>query len=118
MTHRCHCPELDPVAHVGTGPIACACCGKPLVLTCPGECGTQHIARSIAQAVPKRAPKRPKSERRRCPRCGAEQPKRTGRPTVACEACMTPAERKRLEYHRAQCARRKARRSGRTQRAA
>ena len=107
---RCHCPELDPVAHVGTDPITCRCCGRALVLTCPGECGTQHVARSIDAAVS--ATRRRRGDPVRCPRCGDPMPKRTGRPTAACERCMTPQERKRLALHRAAAERRKRKRQG------
>lgn len=60
MSTTCACPQLPELPVAGTGPVTCVCCGKPLVLTCPGECGTAHVRQSIDRAIATPARPRPK----------------------------------------------------------
>jgi len=46
----CRCPHIPEVVEPITGAIRCVCCGRELVLTCPGECGTTHVPESMRAA--------------------------------------------------------------------
>lgn len=106
----CVCPDLQPIAAIPTGPITCACCGEPLVLTCAGACGQQHVrasftaaaaavSASAAIALVKTVEKAVKGPAL-CGRCGRETPKTGGRPRKFCDDCLTPSERTVLEAKR------------------
>ena len=51
MSAACLCPDIPAPDQIGAGPITCTCCGQPLVITCPGECGTEHVRQSVARAI-------------------------------------------------------------------
>ena len=92
----CVCPDIEPIGPtdaVPIGPILCRCCGGPLVITCPGECGAEHVRASIDGVRETLAKEKKEKPLRRCGRCGREIPKRNGRPPKVCDDCLTPAER-------------------------
>lgn len=52
MSAACVCPDvqLDPTHPIPADPLRCACCGSPIVLTCAGECGTEHVRAAFGAA--------------------------------------------------------------------
>ena len=88
MSERCICPDVPEPDPVGAGPITCTCCGQPLVITCPGECGEQHVRQSIARAIarPRASTPAPPAAPAAAPVAAAEKKKRIYKPK-ACKSC-------------------------------
>lgn len=94
----CLCPDVDVGrATIPSEPLKCGCCGKPLELTCAGECGPKHVRAAFKVPKPPRekivkAPPAPWV----CGRCRGEIPKKRGRAPKYCVACRTPEELAKL----------------------
>lgn len=112
MSAACICPDtpsLDEVATIPADPLRCGCCGSPLRLTCDGECGDEHVRGAFETARAQLRAGMPAGKQERhaparvaweCVRCRRPIERRLGRPPKFCESCLTPAERRRIEYKR------------------
>lgn len=76
---------MEPTDPVPTGPIVCGCCGHPLELSCPGQCGAEHADAALAAAAAALNP---------AAHVGAPRRRRTAvrapLPAKSCKQCESP----------------------------